>query len=295
MLPRPKTATTARATWRSLTTLLLTLLTLTPAQPQPNQPQDPAAALVRRAIQNREDAGKTHRPLRYLLRKTDNHRDTTKDIIETGQGDVARLIAINNQPLTAEANQAELDRLNTLANHPEIQEHRHQREQKDADRVDRLMRLLPDAFLYRDQGISPCPSGKGTCHHLTFTPNPSFEPPNVEANIFRGLAGEVWIDQAQERLTRLDAHVIANVDFGWGILGKLDKGGTIQLEQSDIGNHDWELTTLKLNLKGKALMLKSLDIQLTEEATHFSQVPPEVDYRKAIQLLEKSTAPVAPQ
>jgi hypothetical protein len=258
------------------------------------QSTDPAA-LVRRAIQNREDAAKTHRPLRYQLRKTTEHRDTTKDIIETDQGDVARLIAIDNQPLTAEANQAELDRLNSLANHPEIQEHRHQREQKDADRVDRLMRLLPDAFLYRDQGRCSCPSGKGTCHHLTFAPNPSFEPPDVEANIFRGLAGEVWIDQAQERLTRLDAHVIANVDFGWGFLGKLDKGGTIQLEQSDIGNHDWELTSMKLNLKGKALLLKSLDVQLTEEASHFSAVSPGVDYRKAIQLLEKSTPPVTPQ
>ncbi len=296
MLPRPKIATneTDRGTPRA-TLLLLTLLALVPpTRAQSEQPIDPAA-LVRRAIENREDAAKAHRPLRYLLRKTDNHRDTTKDIIETGQGDVARLIAINNQPLTAEANQAELDRLNTLSNHPEIQEHRHQREQKDAGRVNRLMRLLPDAFLYRDQGISPCPSGKGICHHLTFSPNLSFEPPDVEANIFRGLAGEVWIDQAQERLTRLDAHVIANVDFGWGILGKLDKGGTIQLEQSDIGNHDWELTSMKLNLRGKALMLKSLDIQLTEEASHFSLVPPEVDYRKAIQLLEKSTAPVAPQ
>jgi hypothetical protein len=265
--------------------LLAPLFLSLPAHPQPNQPQDPAA-LVRRAIQNREDAAKTHRPLRYLLRKTDDRRDTTKDIIETSQGDVARLVAINNQPLTAEANQAELDRLNTLANHPEIQEHRHQREQKDADRVNRLMRLLPDAFLYRDQGTTPCPAGGRTCHHLSFSPNPSFEPPDVEANIFRGLAGEVWIDQAQERLTRLDAHVIAKVDFGWGILGKLDKGGTIQLEQSDIGNHDWELTTLKLNLKGKALMFKLLNIQLTEQATHFSQVPPGGDYRRAIQLLE---------
>ncbi|MDX6459727.1 MAG: hypothetical protein QOE55_3424, partial [Acidobacteriaceae bacterium] len=211
--------------------LLVALLTLT--SPALSQAIDPTA-LVRRAIQNREDAGKTRRPLRYLLRKTDDHRDTTKDIIETAQGDVARLIAIQNQPLTAEANQAELDRLHTLANHPEIQEHRHQREQKDAARVDRLMRLLPDAFLYRDQGSTPCPAGEGTCHHLSFSPNPSFEPPDVEANIFRGLAGELWIDQAQERLTRLDARVIANVDFGWGILGKLDKGGTIQLEQSDI-------------------------------------------------------------
>jgi hypothetical protein len=278
--------------------VLIILLSLTP--PAHAQPTDPTA-LVRRAIQNREDAAKTHRPLRYLLRKTDDHRDTTKDIIETDQGDVARLIAINSQPLTPEANQAELDRLNTLTNHPEIQEHRHQQEQKDADRVNRLMRLLPDAFLYRDQGTTPCPAGpapagagEATCHHLTFSPNPTFEPPDVEANIFRGLAGELWIDQAQERLTRLDAHVIANVDFGWGILGKLDKGGTIQLEQSDIGNHDWELTTLKLNLKGKALMLKSLDIQLTEQGSHFSQVLPGTDYRKAIQLLEKSEGPVAP-
>jgi hypothetical protein len=271
--------------------LALLLLTLTPlAQPQTAPPID-ASALVRRAIQNREDAVKAHRPLRYLLRKSDEHRDTTKDIIETDQGDVARLIAINNQPLTPEANQAELDRLNTLTHHPEIQEHRHQREQKDAARVDRMMRLLPDAFQYRDQGTTPCPSSKGTCHHLTFSPNPSFEPPDVEANIFRGLAGELWIDQAQERLTRLDAHVIANVDFGWGILGKLDKGGTIQLEQSDIGSGDWELTVLKLNLKGTALMVKSLDIQLTEQASHFSQVPSRVDYRKAIELLENSVAP----
>jgi hypothetical protein len=272
----------------SLAFILLALLNL------PGHAQTGPADLVRRAIQNRENAAMTHRPLRYLLRKTGDHRDTTKDIIETGQGFVARLIALDNQPLTPEANQADLDRLNTLAKHPEIQEQRHQREQKDTDRVNRLMHLLPDAFLYREQGISPCPTGTGICHHLAFSPNPAFEPPDVEANIFRGLAGEIWIDQAQERLTRLDAHVIANVDFGWGILGKLEKGGTIQLEQSDIGNHDWELTTLKLDLKGKALMVKSLNIQLTEQATRFSQVPPGVDYREAIQLLENSTAPVTP-
>jgi hypothetical protein len=260
----------------------------------PGHAQTGPAALVRRAIQNRENSARTHRPLRYLLRKADDHRDTTKDIIETDQGFVARLIALNNQPLTAEANQAELDRLNTLANHPELQEHRHQRELKDAGRVNRLMRLLPDAFLYRDQGTSPCPAGKGICHHLTFSPNPGFEPPDLEAGIFRGLAGEVWIDQTEERLTRLDAHVIANVDFGWGILGKLDKGGTIQLEQSDIGNHNWELTSMKLNLRGKALMLKSFDIQLTQQASHFSQVPPGVDYRRAIELLAKSEALVVP-
>ena len=273
---------------------VLVLLALAPAglsSAQAEQAIDPTA-LVRRAVEHRLDADRNHRPLRYLLRKTDEQHDTTKDIIETADGDVARLVAINGQPLSAQANQAELDRLNTLANHPEIQQHRHQREQKDADRVDRLMRLLPDAFLYRFEGMTTC--GEDPCYHLSFSPNPSFNPPDVEASIFRGMAGDLWIDQPQERLTRLDAHLIANVDFGWGILGKLDKGGTILLEQADIGGHNWQVTAMKLNLRGKALMVKSLSIQLNQEASHFSQVPPGVDYRKAIQLLENSAVPMAP-
>ena len=277
----------------SARTIILGLLlaALAPAGLSQTEPAiDPAAQatqIVRRAVQNRIKAGQNHRPLRYLLRKVDEHQNTTKDIIETDQGDVARLVAVNDQPLTAQANLAELDRLNTLASHPEIQEHRHQREQKDAERVDRLMRLLPDAFLYHFEGMADC--AEAPCYRLSFTPNPGFAPPNVEASIFRGMAGEVWIDQAQQRLTRVDAHLIANVDFGWGILGKLDKGGTIHLEQADVGGHDWELTALKLNLRGKAMMVKSLSIQLTEQASHFSPVAAGVDYRKAIEILKDSS------
>jgi hypothetical protein len=262
--------------------LALAPASLSSNQSSPAVTTDPVG-LVRRATQNRLDADKTHRPLRYLLRKIDGPRDTTKDIIETSDGDVARLVAINGLPLSTEANQAELDRLNILATHPAIQEHRHQREQKDVARVNRLMRLLPDAFLYRFEGMVDCAGGP--CYRLTFTPNPHFAPPDLEASIFRGLAGEVWIDQAQERLTRLDAHFIETVDFGWGMLGKLEKGGTILLEQADVGGHDWELTALKLNLRGKALMVKSLSIQIAEQADHFSPVPPGADYRKAIHLL----------
>ncbi len=269
--------------------IVLILAAIAPAWSSPTQTAPPAAqdptALVRRAMQHREDSDRNRRRLRYLLRRTDERRDTTKEIIETKDGDVARLVAENGRPLSDEANQAELDRLTTLASHPEIQEHRRKREQEDANRVDRLMRLLPDAFLYRFEDMVPC--GAGRCYRLSFSPNPAFDPPDTEAKIFRGMAGEVWIDQAQERMTRLDTHLISDVDFGWGIVGKLDKGGTILLEQADIGGHQWEVTGMKLNLKGKLLMFKSLRVHMTQEKNHFSPVPPDLDYRKAIQLLEK--------
>ena len=117
---------------------------------------DPTA-LVRRATEHRFDASRTHQPLRYLLRKTDGYRQHQGHYRNQGWSCCSPVA--NGQPLDPQANQTELDRLNTLANHPEIQEHRRQRENKDEDRVNRLMRLLPDAFLYRLEGLVPAELG----------------------------------------------------------------------------------------------------------------------------------------
>lgn len=251
---------------------------------QPAAPVD-ATALVRRAVQHRLDAAKNHQPLEYQIRRTDERHDTTKLILETSDGDVARLIAVNGKPLSKDAEQAEIDRLNTLAEHPELQEKRRKSEQKDADRITHLLSLLPSAFLYKYEGLVPCASGQ--CYRLSFTPNPAFTPPDLEANIFRGIAGEVWVDQAQERLVRLDGHFIADVDFGFGILGKLNKGGTVFLEQSNIGDNDWELTALRIHVNGKALMVRPFSYQINEVASRFTPVGRSLHYRDAISLLKQ--------
>jgi hypothetical protein len=263
----------------------LFVLSFASAQSQPPVQTD-ATALVRRAIQHRLDADKTHRPVRYLIHRADERHDTTKAIVETVDGDVARLVAIDGKPLSVEADRAELDRLDTLAAHPEQQEHRRKGEQKDAERIDRLLALLPEAFLYRVEGMTACASGQ--CIRLSFTPNPKFTPPDLESDLLRGIAGEVWIDSAQERLVRLDGHFIADVNFGFGIIGRLNKGGTVLLEQSDIGGHQWELTRLTLHVTGKALLVKPLSFQINEEASRFAPVSPGLRYRDAIQLLRQS-------
>jgi hypothetical protein len=97
----------------------------------------------------------------------------------------------------------------------------------------------------------------------------------------------LWIDQAQERMTRLEAHSIADIDFGFGILGKVNKGGTAELKQADVGGHEWKMTGLKVNLTGKALMVKSLEVQIDEVASDFSPVASGMNYRDAIEMLKR--------
>ncbi len=246
---------------------------------------DPVA-LVRRAVELRLEEEKSHRPVRYVLRKTDGNHETTKEIIETKDGDVARLIAINGQPLTAEQEQAEMNRLDTLSAHPELQERRHRSEKKDAARIDQLVGMLPDSELYHLEGMVSC--GASQCYRLSFTPNPNFETPNIEAEVLRGFAGEVWIEETQQRLVRLDAHLVREVSVGFGILGRLNEGGTMELQQEFEGDaQEWQPTVLKMNLSGKALMVKTVNIRINEVASDFAPVPPDLGYRDAIAMLKK--------
>jgi len=275
----------ARSYYSAASLLLLVplcLCSLARAQaPHEDVAADPVP-LVKRASHNELGTGDGH-PHRYKLHKIDDGKITTKEIVETKDGDVARLIASGDKPLTPEAEQAEIDRLNNLLAHPEIQAHRHKKEQEDSTRANEMIRLLPVAFLYHYEGMVDGPNGP--CYRLSFKPNPNFTPPDREGEVYHGMMGELWIDQRQERMVKMDAHLIADVNFGWGILGKLFKGGTIVVEQKDVGTGHWETTHMRLRLQGKILMVKSLDMETTEDASDFEPVRPQMGYQDAVHLL----------
>ena len=257
-----------------------------PAMAQSPSTSD-TVALVQRASNNELRSSNGAHAVRYKLRKQDEKGITTKEIVETKDGDVARLIAVDDKPLTPEKNQAELDRLNNLLAHPELQAHRKKKEQEDSGRADEMIKLLPDAFIYKDLGTVQ--GSSGPAHRLSFQPNPKFDPPDREAQVYHGMEGELWIDKSQERIVKLDAHLIADVEFGWGILGKLYKGGSILIEQADVGEKHWETTHMQLNLTGMALMIKPLSFKTTEDASDFQPVPLHMSYQDAIHLLESSS------
>jgi hypothetical protein len=252
---------------------------------QNGNPAIDPAKIVRDASYNELHSTKPGRSFSYRQHKVDPKGSTVKEIVETKDGDVARLIEKDGRPLPQEEEQAEIDRLNNLLAHPEIQEHRHKKEQEDSARGDEMVRMLPDAFLYTFDGMVEGPNG--LCYRLQFKPNPAFTPPDREGEVYHGMVGELWVDQAQLRLVKIDAHLISDVNFGWGVLGRLYKGGSILVQNADVGLHHWETIHMKLNLQGKLLMLKSVDYSTTEDFSDFKVQPQELGYQEAIRLLQK--------
>lgn len=240
-------------------------------------------ALVDRALANELNAaGNTNHPMRYALHKTSPHLTTTKDICETKDGDVARLVDINDKPLGPADAQQEETRLNALLSDPGKQRRRKQAEGQDEARVLKVLRALPTAFIYTDEGPGDGPTGK--VEKFTFKPNPSFSPPDLETQVLTAMSGEIWIDLVQLRVVRLQGQLQQDVDFGWGILGRLDKGGWIAIEQAEVGEGQWRTVHFQMSMSGR-VVFKTRVFDTTEDQTKWAPVPAGLSYQKAIAIL----------
>lgn len=217
-------------------------------------------------------------PMRYRLHRSTPRLNSTKEIIETRDGDVARLVAINGQPLTQAAEQKEQARLEALLNDPDRQQHRRKAEKEDSGIVLKLLRMLPHAFLYEYTGSSD------GVEKFRFRPNPKFVPPDLETQALTAMTGEIWINATEKRVTRLEGHLQQDTNYGWGILGKLDKGGWVVIEQTNVGGGQWRIVhvQMKMNLR---ILFKTKNIDTTEEMSGYKPVPAEIDYRQAIRML----------
>ncbi|HEY6488356.1 MAG: hypothetical protein WCC26_02875 [Terracidiphilus sp.] len=243
--------------------------------------------LVKRALAiELQCAQDTQHPMRFRLLKSSPRLSTTKDIFETKDGAVARLIDINHHPLTAADEQKEQARLNGLLADPGKQRHRKQAEVEDTERVLKVMRALPAAFHYQYIGSAVGPTGK--IDRFSFRPNADFDPPDLETEALTAMTGELWIDAAQGRVTRLEGHLQDDVNFGWGVLGRLDKGGWILIEQADVGNHAWRMVHFQMVMNGRVLF-KGRNFDSEEIETDFSAVPLGTSYVQAIQILRGET------
>lgn len=252
------------------------------------QPNPQARDLVRQVVANelkQEELDKSH--FMFKLKKVTPKGTRVQQIVQTDQGSIARTLMLNGQPPTDEVRQAEEQKIHKLIGDADEQKRRQKREKEDESRAQIMVRALPNAFFYQEIGRD------GDTVKLRFRPDPAYEPQSREESIYTGMAGELWLNLPQQRLRKIDAHLMRDVDFGWGILGRLYKGGSFMVEQEQVDASHWDTTVLKLDLRGKALLFKSLVFDEQEFETEFRRLPDHVSLSEGLDILKKGTPELA--
>jgi hypothetical protein len=251
---------------------------------------DPQArAQVRSIVANElkaQENDRTH--WLFKLRKESSKGSRLQDVITTPQGNLARTVLIDGKPPTAEQKQAEDEKIRNILSDPDVQRKRLKQEKEDNDRALIMVRALPNAFFFRQIGKD------GNVAKFQFRPDPDYKPQSREESVYTGMSGELWLDVEQKRLRRIDAHLFHDVDFGWGILGRLYKGGSFMVQQEPVGGSPhYETTKMVLNLTGKALFFKSIAFQEQEYESDFRRVPDNITLVQGADLLTKGIPEVA--
>jgi len=255
-----------------------------PAYPQ--VPSVPAGQLVREVVYNELNDHASHGYWRYWVEKKTQSGTRVEEQVETTEGPVARLSENNGRPLNLTARQLEQARLERLLHSPQEQARHVQEYTEDENRIGRILALLPDAFLYAYDGA------ENGCFRLRFQPNPDYPARSIEARVFHAMSGEIWIDSRVKRLARLEGRVAENVDFGFGILGRLYKGGWFKLVRTQVSPTDWKTAQLEVHMSIRALLVKTFARETSETRGGFEPVPSGMTLAQAMRLLDQSAVAV---
>jgi hypothetical protein len=190
----------------------------------------------------------------------------------TQHGNVERVLEKDDQQLT-ESRQRELIEKylhDTRAQNKQVAEANH-----DNKQIDDLLKLLPMAFVWTQTGAT------ATTTSLHFDPAPNFHPPTREARVFSAMTGDLVVDNQQQRICKIKGHLIHDVTFGGGLLGRLKERSSFALEQQQVGPSVWELTQIHVHLEGNALLFKSVSLEQDDKRSKFQAEPSDITLEQA--------------
>lgn len=261
--------------------------------------EDPAnvapAEIVRQAVHNEVASNESSgMHFRFKDERRTPQLSQTKLMVETNDATAGLLIMQNGHPLTPQQRHDEEVRLANYIQSPQQLRKKKKDEKEDSEHTERILKALPDAFLYERSGIEAGREGLGGAGdkllRLSFRPNPNYNPPSHVEQVLTGMSGHLLIDLQQKRIAEIDGTLSKEVEFGWGILGHLNPGGRFLVQQADIGEHQWEVTHMELSFTGKVLLFKKLAIHSNDTFSDFHPVPGNLTFAQGVELLKKKAA-----
>lgn len=230
--------------------------------------------------------------LRYRMHVRDDKGDVVRDVIESKDGSVARLILKQGRPLNEEENKGEQDRLNAMIASPSDYFRHVKNEESGRKIADSMIRLMPDAMIYTyTPGQPQTGSNRGAQEIvLDYEPDRQWKPTTTTSAALTGLRGRMWVDAKTRQLVRMEGTIFQGVNFGYGMLAHIYPGGKLVLEQTNAGGQRWIFKHFNQQVVVRALMVKTLNVHTDVDAEGF-EVLPAMGYQDAIRMLLNTPLP----
>jgi hypothetical protein len=197
--------------------------------------------------------------------------------IETVDGRVQRLLSVDGHEPSPSERKQNNERLRDLMQNPRARLELKHNSEADEKLFADLLRVLPDAFLFEDQGTQE------SLEKLAFHPNPAYKPKTNEEKVLHAMSGVVLIDLDEKRLARISATLTQQVDFGYGFIGHLRKGGTVDVNRIHLAPGIWKTSSFRIDIEGRFVFFKTINKRQDETRSDFKSVARDTTIPQALQ------------
>jgi len=233
-----------------------------------------AREIVRRSLELDRKNLEAARNYTYLERQLERQFDgsgkvkqqtlRTWDVTVQEGSPYRRLVARNDQPLSAEEQEREQQKLEHSID-DRRKETKEQRDRRIADWERRRqkqrepLRELADAFDFRISGEEALNGGEAWV--IDGTPHAGYKPKTTAGAVLPKMKARFWIDKHDYQWIRMEAETLDTVTFG-AFLIRIAKGAHIVMEQSHINNEVWLPKRIALEGSARLFLVKGLHTQL---------------------------------
>lgn len=244
-------------------------------------PEIPVSQLVREVAYNELQDQHQHGSWRYWIESNAQKGKRKEEQVETADGPVTRLTESEGIPLTPAGQRLEQARLNNLLGSPLEQAVLRQKHIDNEERINRILTLLPTAFLFDYAGK------ENGCLRLRFHPNPSYPVHTIEERVLHAMSGDLLIDARLKRLVSIEGHLDNNVDLGFGFLSRIYKGGWFLITRIQVSPAGWKTERIEVHFSSRALLFSSVGRETSEVRGGFAPVPSQMSFAEGIVLLDQ--------
>ena len=93
------------------------------------------------------------------------------------------------------------------------------------------------------------------------------------------------INHVAERFVRVEAKLSRGVEFGWGILGRISRGGSFLLEQQGVGSDRWAITTLSMHYTSRIVLFVNTRTDSVSKESNFQRMSNDLTLQQGLELL----------
>ncbi len=224
--------------------------------------------IIQTAVQAELNADKTdNTPFQYYDHDVTPDHNTLVYVVETPVGNLKKQLADHDRPLSPEQRQQDDRRIESLVHDPAAQARLRGASSHDDDESARMLRLFPVAFVWTVTGETP------SAWTLDFKPDPNYSPSGFEAKVLSAMGGQITVSRPGNRIASIKGTLLDDVTFGFGILGRLRKGGSFNVVRREVAPGHWQIVTSNVHINGHALFFKTIGSDEDEARTDFKLSP----------------------